>query len=356
MKRFIFLILVLLLLSTTFSCKKKEELGTNEYSIHTNLQNDYLKTDYKLATIYANGKKELSYPVPIKLTWDSSFCSSLSGSITYEIKIYEDKEKTILVSDEKVDETFYEVYNLKIAQEYYWEIVATNDTDTVSSNLKEFKVIDDKIRNLYIDGVTNVRDLGGYLVNGKRTKQGLIYRTSKLNDDESTTPLISEKGIDAFNKLGVKTEIDLRKTVDNENGGINYSLLGNNVKYYSIPMVSNGNCLTLNPDEIKQVFSILGNKNNYPLFFHCSIGTDRTGMVAFLINSILGVNEDNLYRDYLFSNFGQIGSMRTPTAINNYLNVIKACNGNSLQEKTYQYLLSIGVDKNDIDNLIEIMW
>ena len=107
---------------------------------------------------------------------------------------------------------------MKIAQEYYWEIVATNDTDTVSSNLKESKVIDDKIRNLYIDGVTNVRDLGGYLVNGKITKQGLIYRTSKLNDDESTTPLISEKGIDAFNKLGVKTEIDLRKTVDNENG------------------------------------------------------------------------------------------------------------------------------------------
>ena len=59
MKRFIFLILVLLLLSTTFSCKKKEELGTNEYSIHTNLQNDYLKTDYKLATIYANGKKDV---------------------------------------------------------------------------------------------------------------------------------------------------------------------------------------------------------------------------------------------------------------------------------------------------------
>lgn len=355
MKKFILLILIIILLSTSFSCKKKEELKNNEYSIHTDLQNDYLKADYKLATIYANGKKELSYPVPVKLTWDSSFCSSLNGNVVYEIKIYEDKEKNILVSDEKVKDTYYEIYNLKIAQNYYWEIVATNNTDTISSDLKEFKIIDDKIRNLYIDGITNVRDLGGFLVNGKRTKQGLIYRTSKLNDDESTTPLISEKGINDFNKLGIKTEIDLRKTVDNENGGINYSLLGNGVKYYSIPMVSNGNCLTLNPNEIIQVFSILGDSNNYPLFFHCSIGTDRTGMVAFLINSLLGVDEDDLYRDYLFSNFGEIGSMRTPTAINNYLNVVKASKGSSLQEKTYQYLLSIGVSKSDLDNLIEIM-
>ena len=42
------------------------------------------------------------------------------------------------------------------------------------------------------------------------------------------------------------------------------------------------------------------------LLLHCSIGTDRTGVICFLINALLGVSEEDLYKDYLFSMFGMI--------------------------------------------------
>ena len=66
------------------------------------------------------------------------------------------------------------------------------------------------------------------------------------------------------------------------------------VKYYQCPMNFSDSLDTEeNLSAIRKVFSILADKTNYPTFFHCSIGTDRTGYIAFLINAYLGVEEEN---------------------------------------------------------------
>lgn len=77
-----------------------------------------------------------------------------------------------------------------------------------------------------------------------------------------------------------------------------------------------------------------------PLIFHCNIGTDRTGMIAYLINALLGVPEESLYRDYLYSNFGNIGGTRKLKNVKSsgYYNAIQAAEGNTLSEKTYNCL------------------
>jgi len=68
------------------------------------------------------------------------------------------------------------LYNLKIAQKYYWK--------NCRGDVFEFTTEDKAPRLLKIDGVPNVRDLGGRIgLNGKRVKQGLIYRTAGLNDN-----------------------------------------------------------------------------------------------------------------------------------------------------------------------------
>ena len=110
-----------------------------------------------------------------------------------------------------------------------------------------------------------------------------------------------------------------------------------------------------NRDGIVEVFRILGDENNYPLCFHCSIGTDRTGGIAFFINALLGVSKDNLYYDYLFSNFGNIGSMRRDTLMDSYIYEMEKYPGSSLSEQTRNFLISIGVDENDINTLIRMM-
>ena len=106
---------------------------------------------------------------------------------------------------------------------------------------------------------------------------------------------------------------------------------------------------------LKDVFNVFGNKDNYPIYIHCSIGTDRTGIICFLINALLGVSEQSLYYDYLFSNFGNIGRRRMPSTIEDYIGVINSSSGSTFAEKTYNYLISNGVDSKDLDTIIEIM-
>ena len=115
-----------------------------------------------------------------------------------------------------------------------------------------------------------------------------------------------------------------------------------------------------NTESVKNVFKILSDESNYPLFYHCKIGTDRTGLVAILVNGILGVPLNEIYQDYLFSNFGKIGSQRVigngdRDDIANYMAEIIAMPGNNFQEKTYNTLLAIGVPASQLDTVIDLL-
>ena len=55
-----------------------------------------------------------------------------------------------------------------------------------------------------MDGVSNTRDIGGYQTVYGYVKEGLVYRSAKLE-------AITDKGLETLkNKLGVKTDLDLR--------------------------------------------------------------------------------------------------------------------------------------------------
>ena len=356
----LFILLLLFFLSFSLACGKEEYIDEDSYLIttyneeviplyyiHTKVQDDFLNGEYKFATIYARGQEELSKPNPIVI----DFSSQIRNSTSYEfsLDVSDTMENRIVF---RTTEKRIELKNLKIKTVYYYQI----KTETETSNIYAFCVNDDKVRNLDIDGVTNVRDLGGYKVKGKRITQGLIYRSGKFNDDESTEALVTADGINELvNVLRIKTEIDLRQVSDNENGGITSSPLGEKVKYLSIPMKSGGNCILLNKEVLPTLFKELGKEENYPIIFHCSIGTDRTGMVSFLLLNLLGVDKDDVYYDYLLSNFAPIGRGRQETQIDDYYDLISTKDGETAKEKTYNYLLSIGVDKNDIDSFIRIM-
>lgn len=173
------------------------------------------------------------------------------------------------------------VYNLKSATTYYWTVSAGD----VVSDMGIFSTADCQPRNIYCDGVTNMRDLGGWKTeDGRRVKQGLLYRSGQW-EKPGASLVITDKGVATLQELGIVTEIDLR----NEAVGK----------------------VTKSAIEIE----ILADENNYPIVFHCAIGTDRTGYVAFLINTLLGVEKEALYRDYLFSNFGNLGASRGLTPV-----------------------------------------
>lgn len=339
--RKLLLIILIICLSFLFSCKKNipDNIESPHYSIHTGEQNKYLEGDYALISLYAKGVEELSRPNPVTLTFDESYRGkTLLLSTDYYFKTYESYV---------IESSTLSIYNLYLNKIYYYK---------VDDKIYDFKILDMTLRNIYVDGLTNVRDLGGYETDNGLIKQGLLYRGSKLNDDESTTALITDSGIDTMlNQLHIKTEIDLRTVSDLENGGLTSSILGSSVNYISYPLVSGGNILLLNKDEFKGLFEILADEANYPIYFHCSIGTDRTGALAFLINGLLGASKDDLYKDFLFSNFGLIGSNRTKSAIDTYINTVSTAIGDTLSKQIYNYLVSLGVSSSDLDKVISIM-
>lgn len=321
--------------------------------IHSKMQKLLLGDSYDNATKYAKGVGELSRPSAVKFSWtfDGEICGAVKG---YTVKISENED----LSDAweyTTEKTSLSIYNVKIGTKYYWNVTADTEKATVVSDTATFTTAAEWPRNLLIDGVTNARDLGGRATsNGGYTRQGLIYRTARLNANSSTTLEIKEAGIDTMlNQLGIKTEIDLRRK---DEAGVISSPLGESVKYYNCP-IDNAKDIIGSKAGIAEVFHIMADKNNYPLFFHCSIGTDRTNLIAFILNGICGVSESDLYYDYVFSNLGFINATRPASQIqasDHYVTAFKKLEGETLADKLRTYLRSIGVTDAEMDSIIEI--
>lgn len=322
--------------------------------IHTKKQADYLSKSYASIPTGVNGKKEKSRPEAIEFKW--IYNGESNSETEYSLNISETQSMENPVSYTTHSNSF-SVYNLKIATKYYWTVSTNGET----SSIFEFITDDAAPRNLYVDGITNVRDIGGWVTeSGTRTKQGLIFRCGRLNESSAETPNIeiTADGIKTMrDELGIKTEIDVRKASTGEVGGIISSPLGNEVAYYNCPMEWEGNTFTDNQAELLKVFEILSSPENYPIIFHCNIGTDRTGMIAFLINALLGVPEEDLFRDYLYSNFASIGGSRKISSLkeSGYYTAVMNSEGDSLSEKTYNCLVHFGVPAEQLDSIISIL-
>ena len=120
-------------------------------------------------------------------------------------------------------------------------------------------------------------------------------------------------------------------------------------------MTYNADMLSANDESLLKFFKLLADESNYPIFFHCSIGTDRTGFCAYLLLTLLGVKQEEVYRDYLFSNFGSIGGDRGLTNVGGFALFIAIQEGSTQAQKVENYLLSIGAKQQEIDAFKRIM-
>lgn len=309
------------------------------YDIHSPVLEEYLSSPVEMATVYAKGQKENSKPGKIHISWKGE-----EGKM-YTFLLSED-EDFLSYREYLSDTNSIGIGNLLIGRTYYWRVEETGESGSFSVSAHAPRVID-------VDGVTNFRDVGGW---NRNIRQALLYRSARLSENRTGEPLITEDGMKTFvGELGIRTEIDLRDTKDNEYGSLTSSVAGDGVRYIHYPMKSGGNYLLLNIDVLPGLFEILADEDNYPLVYHCSIGCDRTGVVSFLLGGLLGVSEDNLYRDYLVSNFALVKVMRTRSAIDDYIDYMAKYPGETLSERIEAFLLDIGVDEEDISAFRKIM-
>lgn len=333
--------------------KEQEELSHDIRSIHTSLQLQYLNSDnYASVPSGINGSSENSKPLPLEFTLEESPLYKADEITASKIRISEDKNFTSYIEANGENSKFF-VSNLKINTLYYYYYYTETTHGNFYSDIKEVFIRNEAPRLLDIDGVTNARDDGGWKIkgeDGKYTKQGVVYRMGRLH--ASSTKNITAAGIEAFKALGIKTEIDLRHADD---GNTVYQSAVDGVAYYNCQMDHKKSYFTDedNREAVKEVFEIMGQEENYPLMFHCNIGTDRTGFISFMINALAGVEEEYLYRDYLMSNYAHIGGYRDSASISNYISALKGdYQGSSdLSLGAKNYMLDIGVTESEINTI-----
>ncbi len=318
--------------------------------IHTQQQGVYLSNPYWTIGQYADGWHERSKPEPLTLAW-IFFADKLPDgspapdSFTVLLDRSESFDSPMTRSVSAEDGPDYEAVfdNLYLDSAYYWKVRAECGETAYESEVFSFRTVSNGPRNLNVDGVSNVRDLGGWVIDEHhRVKQGMIFRGAAFEDLQYDTH-ITEEGIRTVrDELGVKTEIELRWVSVGEIEHRTDSLLGSGVRYLEFEFnYTDETLLTANHQSIAKCFRRFADEKYYPIYYHCRIGTDRTGVLTYLLLGMLGVDKDTLLTDYLFSNFGYVGGNRSVDTIKTaYIDVINACNGVTLQDKISWYLIN----------------
>ncbi len=159
----------------------------------------------------------------------------------------------------------------------------------------------------------------------------------------------------ALNTMGIKSDIDLRSA--GECWGMTGSPLGDTVKWFHYSSAAYGGMQTpFGKAAFTNVFNVFLDEKNYPIDFHCIAGQDRTGAVAFIINGLLGVEEEELFRDWESTGFWNPSPAFNHGRLFNYLySGFNKWPGATINERLEAYVLSLGFTKDDIAKLREIM-
>jgi len=267
-------------------------------------------------------------PLPVKIAWNEGTAAKVVLSTSPQ---FEDSFEV------QADASPAEIYNLIPGVQYYYKVL-----DADGKVLKTACVTPVGPLRM-INGVAgNVRDLGGWKVEGGHIAYGKLYRGAALER-------ISGSGKEIFLKdLGISVDLDLRGIKESE---ARVKAVVEGADYLKLPVEKNlgrgtGNTEELYQQAIRSIIGWLGEGRS--VYFHCAGGADRTGSLAFLIEALLGVSESDLSKDYELTTFG-----RANTRLRNY---------RATEEETHilyelvTYLRSFGYPEVSSINELALIW
>lgn len=301
----------------------------------------------KVLASYRKDGVRLDQGVPVTLSYDVLGLTSGCNATGFRVEVTEKGQRDpVFTKDCTAGEDSVQIYNLKTGTTYAYSIRAdftTMDSITVSGSFETAA----GPRLLKVDGIGNVRDFGGWQVGNTTIKQGLLIRGSELDGKNATEFLLTDSGREVLRAMGIRTEMDLRATNERPEGSnpLDVTVIGP----YNMPFFDNA---FDNPNAICRVFQDLSNPDNYPIYLHCTHGRDRTGIVSLILGAVLGMEEEDLIREYGLSGLYH----KDLEYANAYviLDGLKTYEGQTLADKTANYLESIGVTPEEIASLREI--
>jgi len=161
-----------------------------------------------------------------------------------------------------------------------------------------------------LGGLYNVRDLGGYPgVDGRVVRRNVLFRASslhRLTDEE------------AWRDFGARCVVDLR--YDRERSA--FPLPDFIVNDTHAPLLPDHwrsdaearkrpadeylslvyhEILDLGAESLREILRALASPDAYPAVFFCMAGKDRTGVLAAILLSLLGVSDEDIAADFALS-------------------------------------------------------
>lgn len=319
---------------------------------------DALVTSYLVGG--ATDRTDRSKPISICYDWENNEevevrAAEVQFSLTED---FSDIERTVAFKEGK---SSCVVYNLKTGVHYYFRVNATLDGGQTVSKTGEFDV-EQSPRMLYLDGGNNARDIGGWKTeSGKVIKQGLLYRGGEIDGGKNRNHVdfcLTKEGIQQLRDLGIKTDFDLR---DPSVAVTKNSVLGEDVKrtFYNAFQYLDA----LKPENgatMKWMFSDLAKPEKYPIYLHCTHGVDRAGTTSLILEALLGVAKEDLIRDYELSafyyNYAHVHRNFDTNGgpITKVIEELEKFEGETLADKTANYLKSVGVTDAEIESIRSI--
>lgn len=185
------------------------------------------------------------------------------------------------------------------------------------------------VRGQNMTSVQNFRDMGGYEnIDHRTVKWGKLYRSGQLDS-------IIDVDVKRVERMNVKSLVDLRNPRFDQIGKTALKLKN----YYWMPIQSympdprpqifsykfkRGDAILFmqdiyqdmiisNKDNLREVFKLLQEEDNYPLVVACKYGNMQTSLVMALLLAAIEVPEQVIFDDYLLSN--KYFDMRSISAI-----------------------------------------
>ncbi len=164
-------------------------------------------------------------------------------------------------------------------------------------------------------GCENFRDLGGLMTSrGGPVRYGQLYRSDTLD-------CLTDDDHGSFTALGIRTVIDLRApseiakrgTIDLDREQVRYlnlplvNVVGEPVwdpveaARFEFPILGYQAILARGADHMAAILRALAEPGALPAVFHCFSGKDRTGLVAAVVLSLLGVSPEEIAAEYALS-------------------------------------------------------